>query len=185
MEKTIEEMKAVIDEYFNKDLPRLEKYFNKFAYAHERDNFPTVVAELYIHSIENITKLGQVIEQGNFHYYATKYIFNQRMWGNTKYKKDTIIKENYSDDLTTLNVLTENDFEEDEERLEKEMETEIRLAKIKVTHEKLELHEKILFDKYYNRGMSMRKIGAEVGVSQTAIYYMIKKIRHKIRNCKL
>ena len=185
MELTIEQMKAVIDEYFNKELPRLEKYFNKFAYAHEKDNFTTLVAELYIHSIDNIEKLRNVINQGNYHFYATKYIFNQRMWANSKYKKDTIVKENYSDDLSTLKTMTENDFEEDEERLLNEMDTEIKLAKIKYTHERLDLHEKILYDKYYNRGMSMRKIGNEVGVSQTAIYYMIKKIRHKIRTCKL
>lgn len=185
MELTIEQMKEIIDTYFNKDLPKLEKYFNKFAYAHEKGNFTDVVAELYIHSIENIEKLRNVVEQGNYHYYATTYIFNQRMWANSKYKSNNHIKENGNDDLINLNITTGNEYEDEEERLLKDMKTEDRLAKIKYIYDGLELHEKILFDKYYNRNMSMRKIGAETGVSQTAIYYMIKRIRTKIRNCKL
>lgn len=185
MELTIEQMKEIIDNYFKKDLPKLEKYFKKFAYSHEKGNFPDLVAELYIHSIENIEKLRNVIEEGNYHFYATTYIYNQRMWANTKYKTNTNIKENGNDDLINLNLMTDNEYENEEQRLLNEMKTEDRLAKIKYIYDKLELHEKILFDKYYNRNMSMRKIGAETGVSQTAIYYMIKRIRTKIRNCKL
>lgn len=185
MEQTIEQLKLILDTYFNKDLKRLEKYFNKFAYDNEKNNFPDVAAELYIHSVDNIEKIKDVLTQGNYHFYATTYIFNQRMWSNTKYKTNTIVKENHNDDLPNLIILTDNDYETEEELLQKEMDTEQKLAKIKYVYERLELHEKILFDKYYNRNMSMRKIGAEVGVSQTAIYYMIKRIRQKIKNCKL
>jgi RNA polymerase sigma factor (sigma-70 family) len=185
MEQTIEQLKQIIDNYYKTELPRLKKYFEKFRYENERYNFPDLVSELYIHSIENIEKIAPILIKNHYHYYATKYIFNQRMWGNTKYKQNTQIKDCGSDIIETLEITSENDYEHDEELLQKEMDTNIKLAKIKVIYDKLPLHEKILFDKYYNRQMSMRMIGRETGVSQTAIYYMIKRIRKQIRNCKL
>lgn len=185
MEASFEELKEILDNYYKTELPKLEKYFNKFKYPNETYNFPDLVSELYIHSLENVDKISHILLKNHYHYYATKYIFNQRMWGNTKYKKNTLIKENESESIADLIILTENDYELDEELLQKELDIDRKLGKIKVIYDKLPLHEKILFDKYYNRGISMRKIGLETGVSQTAIYYMIKKIRKKIINCKI
>lgn len=185
MEKTFDELKQIVDKYYQKDIKKLEKYFEKFRYANEKDNFPDVVSELYIHTITNLEKLTPILIKNQYHYYAVKYIFNQRMWNNTQYKKNNTIQENGSDELGELNVMTDNEYEAEEELLKREMETEERLAKIKIVYDNLQLHEKILFDKYYNRGMSMRKIGKETGVSQTAIYYMIKRIRTKIQKLKL
>lgn len=185
MEKTIEELKEVVDRYYTRELDKLEKYFNKFAYAHEKENFPELTAELYIYTIDNLEKLRPVIEQGNYHFYATTWIYNQRMWNDTKYKKNTTIKENGNDDLPNLNVMIDNDFESEEELLRRDMLIEERLAKIKYVYDKLPLHEKILFDKYYHRHNSMRKIGKEIGITQSGIFHYIVKIRNKIKNCKL
>jgi len=185
MEQTFDELKQIVDEYYKNDIKKLQKYFNKFSYANEKDNFPDLISELYIHTIQNIDKLAPIIIKNQYHYYAIKYIFNQRMWSNTKYKQNTQIRENQSDELQDLKIFTPNEYEDEEELLKKEMDIDLKLAKIKIIYDTLPLHEKILFDKYYNRHMSMRKIGKEIGVSQTAIYYMITRIRKKILNCKL
>jgi hypothetical protein len=185
MEQTFDELKKIVDDYYKNDLKRLEKYFEKFRYANEKDNFAEVCSELYLHTIENLEKIAPIIIKNQYHYYCTKYIFNQRMWKNTQYKKNTIIKENGSEEIGELPILSDNDFEAEEELLRNEMEFEVKLAKIKIIYDKLPLHEKILFDKYYHRGLSMRKIAKETGVTTPAIFYMISKIRGKIQKLKL
>jgi hypothetical protein len=45
MEQTFDELKKIVDDYYKNDLKRLEKYFEKFRYANEKDNFAEVCSE--------------------------------------------------------------------------------------------------------------------------------------------
>ena len=85
--------KEIVDNYFNTQTKDLKKYFNKFANSYEKQFFPEMLSELYIHIIQNIVKLDNIIKEGKLHYYCVQFIYNQRNWSGTVFKKMITNKE--------------------------------------------------------------------------------------------
>jgi len=173
-------MKEKIDEYFTTRINDLRQYYIKFCTPYEKEYFGVIISNLYEHIYNNQTKLQDIINRGEIHYYCLSYIYNQRNWNDTDFKKYINIKENYSDDIPLSNILDDEDVYE--LKAQQEIDYTNKLTKINIALSKLELHEKILYDKYFNQKQSMRKIGADIGVSHVSIHHAIQNIKKKIKN---
>jgi 7,8-dihydro-6-hydroxymethylpterin-pyrophosphokinase len=176
-------MKEQIDEYFTTRINDLKEYYMKFCTPSEREHFGVILSNLYEHIYNNLNKLEHIINSGDIHYYCVGYIYNQRNWNGTDFKKYININENYSDDIALSNILDDEDVYEI--KAQQEIDFTNKLMKINIALSKMELHEKILYDKYFNQKQSMRKIGLDIGVSHVSIHHSIQTIKKKIKNTKI
>ena len=175
--------KKEIDKYFNTRMKDLKEYYLRFSSGDDLNNFPEMLSELYIQSIKNIDKFdNKMFENGEFHYYAIKFIYNQKNWNKTNFKKMTEGVVNNSDYLDNNEDKIEDIMENEELLSQKQYEFDNRMAKLNESIYNLDLHEKILFDKYYKDRKPMRKIGKEVGLSATAICKMVNEIKVKLKS---
>lgn len=180
-----QELKNKVDKYFTERTKDLKIYFLKYCYPYEKHNFPEMLSELYLYVSQNLIKLKDIIETDKIHFWAIQFIWKQRNWQGTAYKKHILIEESGDELIPNLEIPYQSEEEVIEENIEKDIKIQNRLTQISFALHDLDLHEKILYDKYYIQQKSMREIGNDIGVTHTAIYYMIKKIRTKIRNTKI
>ena len=176
--------KQILDNYFSTELDDLKSYFMRFATTQEKHFFAELVSELYIHSVENLLKLEPILLKGDFHYYAIKYIYNQRNWDKTKFKGFMYSKETNESLLKNLEITDETTFDSEEQYYQDEIDFQrthaIRANKLKIAFDNFELHEKILFKKYFENGESLRKIGTELELSYTSVWHMVNALKKKI-----
>lgn len=172
--------KTLIDDYFNSRLKDLETYYYKFCSVLEKEYFPNMISELYIHIISKIDKLEELIKRDELHFYCIQFIYNQRNWKGTKFKEEIISKENFSTSLENTNISIENDFDSEEKYYFENVKHETKLNIVRKGYLKLNLSEKVLYQKYFIEQMSMRKIAKEIGVPLTSIFKSIKEMREKI-----
>ena len=172
--------KTLIDDYFNSRLKDLQTYYYKFCSEAEKHYFPNMISELYIHIIDRIDKLQELISRDELHFYCIQYIYNQRNWNGTKFKEEIQSKENFSSSLEHTNISIENDFDSEENFYIESVEHEAKLNIVRKGYLKLNLPEKVLYQKYFIEKLSMRKIAKEIGVPLTSIFKSVKEIREKI-----
>jgi DNA-directed RNA polymerase specialized sigma subunit len=172
--------KTQIDEYFKKHFKDLELYYNKFCSEAEKEYFPNMISELYIHIIDRMDKLQELISRNELHFYCIQYIYNQRNWNGTKFKEEILSKENYSSSLEHTNISIENNFDSEENFYIESVKYDTKLNIIRKGYLKLNLAEKVLYQKYFIDELSMRKIAKEIGVPLTSIFKSIKEIKEKI-----
>jgi len=177
----MENNKEIIDTYFKTRIKDLETYFNKYC-MNDCEYWNNMISELYIHLIDNIDKLSSIIEKGDIHYYCVKFIYNQRNWKQTDFKKTISEKENM--DITNIKDFVENDFQSTliESKLKEQVIYEDKVNCLNIIVSSLDLHEKILWRMYTVENKSMREIGKNVGVSHTSIFYLLKEIKNRIIN---
>lgn len=180
------QLKIIVDEYFSTRINDLKTYYKKFAKPSELNFFGEMMSILYMHIIDKMDKLYDVISTNNIHFYAIQFIYNQRNWNGTDFKKTIFQQETNNDLIPDLKLYYESSEEIVEEQLEKDFDRQNKLAKINIAlSTKLDLHEKILYDLYYIKRKSLREIADDTGISHTGVYYMVKKIRTTIKNTKL
>jgi hypothetical protein len=176
--------KETLDNYFETRLSELKKYFFRFCTQQEKEFFPELASELYLHAVLNLEKLNNILLKGEFHFYAIRFIYNQRNWNKTKFKALMHPQETNSELLKNLEIPQENEFESEEQYCLEEIEFQktkaIRSNKLKLAYNDFELHEKILFKKYFENKESLRAIGAELGLSYTSIWHMVNILKKKI-----
>jgi DNA-directed RNA polymerase specialized sigma subunit len=177
--------KQKIDEYIKSKTSDLEFYFFRFCTENEKNFFPNLLSDLYIHLIEKQDKLEQVIDKNELHYYCIKYIYNQRNWQNTSFKNDMVSKENYSDSLASCNIAIDNSFDAEEQACAENIEQENRLNKIRLAYHNFTQAEKVLYKKYFIEQQSMRSIANEIGVPTTSIFKGIKNLKEKIQSTEI
>jgi hypothetical protein len=179
------ESKDYLDKYFKENTKELKKYFNKFATPKERDYFDEMLSQLYLHCFKNLDKFSQMLITGQIHFYCIRYIYNQRNWNKTEFKSKLGVQETNSELLPNYEKILCDNFDDEEEMMEKEIRYMEQKTKLSMIDSVLDLHQKILFQMYFVDKKSMRKIGCEVGLSHTAIHYMIQDIKNKIKNIQL
>lgn len=180
MKITGQSFKEIVDTYYQNDLPKLQKYFNRFARFDETENFFELVGNLYIYTMNNQEKLNEVVMEGKYHFYCVQWIYNQRRWTGTEYKKNTKVIENNSTLLTDLDLY--DIVDEYEDVLEREYDIQQKLALVRIRYNTLPYDAKVLYDKYYGNGNTMRAIAKEIGVSPALISQQVSKIRKYIKN---
>lgn len=179
------ELKDYLDKYFKENTKELKKYFKKFATPKEMDYFDEMLSQLYLHCFNNLDKFGNMLITGQIHFYCIRYIYNQRNWNNTEFKSKLGVKETNSEFLPNYEKIVYDNFDDEDEMMEREIRYMEQKTKLSMIDSVLDLHQKILFQMYFVDKKSMRKIGNEVGLSHTAIHYMIQDIKNKIKNIEL
>ena len=185
---TPKETRSIIDTYFSTRTKDLEEYFNKFCSDKEKGYFPNMLSEMYMHVIEKIDKLEELIHREELHFYCIQYIYNQRNWQGTKFKAEITIKETNEQILTShetneklqakmIDLCVENDFDLDEYHVAVSNKHDSRLKQVQAGIDKMTNSQKALYNKYFIEKQSMRKIAKEVGVSSTAIFNLIKEVK--------
>jgi DNA-directed RNA polymerase specialized sigma subunit len=179
------EYKDLLDDFFKNHTSELKQYFKKFATPKEMEHWDEMLSQLYLHCYNNLDKLKEAICENKLKFYCITYIYNQRNWSKTEFKRKLIVSETNSDLLTNYDNICYDVFEDEDEVMKKEIKFMEQKTKLSMVNSVLDLHQKILFQMYFIDKKSMRKIGGEVGLSHTAIHYMIQDIKNKIKNIEL
>jgi DNA-directed RNA polymerase specialized sigma subunit len=185
---TTKETRSIIDTYFTKRTNELEDYFNKFCSEKERGFFPNMLSEMYIHVIDKIDKLEELIQREELHFYCIQYIYNQRNWSGTKFKSEITVKETNESVFASyetneklqgkmLDLAVENDFDLDDYHVGVSNRHDAKLKMVQDGVDKMTNSQRVLYNKYFIEKQSMRKIAKEVGVSSTAIFNLIKEVK--------
>jgi hypothetical protein len=174
--------KEYIDLYFKNRTKDLKDYYYKFCTPKEKEFFGEMLSELYLHSISNLDKIKIWIEKDEYHYYAIKYIYNQRNWNNTAFKKSINIPDSII--LNDLNEfpLLEDDYQEKELQYEKEVEINTKLEFLQNALSYLDYYERYVYTEYFVKKKTLRGIASEVGLSHIAIHRIVNKIKKKLQN---
>jgi len=178
--KNLNKVNQIVNDYFTNRTKDLEDYYNKFCSEKERGFFPQMLSEMYIHVIDKLDKLSELILRDELHFYCIQYIYNQRNWRGTKFKEEIEVKESNEGLLLTCEILVDHDYESEQQLLEESEEYDKRLEQVNKGYLKLTNSQKVLYQKYFVERQSMRKIAKEVGVSATAIFNLIKQIKSVI-----
>jgi len=173
------EYKMQVDIYFQNRTNDLKIYFDKFCTPKERGKFPEMLSELYMHIQSNIDKIKIWIDKDELHYYCIKYIYNQRNWNNTDFKKTITIPD--FDNTLTNNLEVHNDYFTFEKHCEDEYLYNKKQELLKVALYHLDYWERYVYTEYFIKGKTLRTIGVEVGLSHISIHKIVKKIKSKLQ----
>jgi DNA-directed RNA polymerase sigma subunit (sigma70/sigma32) len=176
--------KLEVDRYFDTRIKDLKDYYYKFCSPKEKEFFGEMVSELYLHSISNLDKIKGWLEKDEYHYYAIKYIYNQRNWSNTSFKKMIIIPDSIIlDNLNDIDFSTPSDIMEDmEEVYRREYETNLKLEFLSNAVSHLDYYERYVYDEYFIKKKTLRALGCQVGLSHISIHRIVKRIKTKLHN---
>jgi hypothetical protein len=176
--------KQYIDTYFQRRTPDLKNYFYKFCSPKEREYFGEMLSELYVHTVNNIDKIKIWIDKDEYHYYAIKYIYNQRNWSNTSFKKSITIPDSVI--LDDINHPLSNEIDDNmEEVYRMEYETNLKLEFLQNALQYLDYYERFVYTEYFIKKKTLRALGSEVGLSHISIHRIVGRIKTKLYNiCK-
>lgn len=120
---------------------------------------------------------------------------NMVKWKNSDFNKERKIKDSADENIVVLyigyeqniEVAAESERKDIKEWLidlhqnfdEQECEKLIRLRSIYLT---LSTHEKVLYDLYFTKMLSLREIGRQLNLPHMAIYSMINELKQKIKH---
>lgn len=173
--------KKYIDNYYTKRYNDLKSYYERFCLPSEREHFGEMVSQLYIHLIDNIEKVKIWIDKDELHYFCIKYIYNQRNWSGTDFKKSITIKDNVFDEQY-FNEGVEDEITTQERHYEKETETNLKLELLSNAVSHLDYYERYVYTQYFINKKTLRGIAGDVGLSHIAIHRIVKKIKSKLQS---
>jgi hypothetical protein len=174
--------KKYIDTYFSTRTGELRSYYYKFCTPTEKEFFGEMLSELYLHSVSSIDKIKIWIEKDEYHYYAIKYIYNQRNWSKTSFKKMIIIPDSIIlDNLNEFPIL-EDDYQEKELQYQKEIEINTKLEFLQNALAYLDYYERYVYTEYFIKKKTLRGLASEVGLSHIAIHRIVNKIKKKLQD---
>jgi len=174
--------KQEIDKYFSTRTPELKKYYFKFCLPNERNHWGEMLSELYMHIISNVEKVKDWVIKDELHYYCIKFIYNQRNWSKTSFKKtinipDSIILDSINEFQYLGNEQTNLD-----DIYEKEININLKLELLHNALTYLDYYERYVYSKYFVEKKTLRGIASEVGLSHIAIHRIVHKIKNKLQN---
>lgn len=174
--------KQEIDKYFSTRTPELKKYYFKFCLSNERNHWGEMLSELYTHITSNVEKVKDWVIKDELHYYCIKFIYNQRNWSKTSFKKtinipDSIILDSINEFQYLGNEQTNLD-----NIYEKEININLKLELLHNALTYLDYYERYVYSKYFVEKKTLRAIASEVGLSHIAIHRIVHKIKNKLQN---
>lgn len=175
------ENKKYIDKYFSTRSKDLEEYYHRFCLQSERGYFGEMLSELYLHLIENVDKLKIWIEKDELHYYCIKFIYNQRNWSKTNFKKMVLIPDHIVLDTDLHSEIEEDEISSKEVHYEKEVEINTKLELLQDALSHLDYYERYVYSEYFINKKTLRGLASDVGLSHIAIHKIVKKIKHKLQ----
>ena len=164
------------------------------------DKWPELLSEMSIYLNKNWIRFSQIPDGEERIKFLQTWMKNQVNWHNSEFNK-TIRVNNLSvdeniqadfgrredqiayDDLIELkSEVVRDDIKEwliDLNQNWNDLEID-RLVKIRKIYLTLPSHEKVLYDLYFTKMMSMRDIGKKIDLPLSAVYNMIKELKQKI-----
>jgi len=175
--------KKYLDNYFSSRTGELKNYYYKFCTPTEKEFFGEMLSELYLHSVSNLEKIKIWIEKDEYHYYAISFVYKQRNWSKTSFKKMIIIPDSIILDSINEFPLLEDDYQDDmEEIYRKEFETNVKIEFLSNAISHLDYYERYVYTEYFIRKKTLRGIAIEVGLSHISIHRIVNKIKKKLQN---
>jgi len=165
------------------------------------DNWPELLSEMTIYLNKNWPRFSQIPDGEERIKFLQTWMRNQVAWYNSEFNKN----------IRVNNLSVDEDIESDFGRREEqiayddmiELKSEVmredikdwlldlnqnwsdleidRLVKIRKIYLTLPSHEKVLYDLYFTKMMSMRDIGKKIDLPLSAVYNMIKELKQKIK----
>lgn len=176
------ENKHHIDTYLQQRSKDLELYFNRFCLPNEKGQFGEMLSELYLHLIENSDKLTDWITKDELHYYCIKFIYNQRNWSKTKYKKMTSIPEQIQIDSNIDYGFDPDEMTSMEGHYEKEVKLNQKLELLQNALSHLDYYERYVYNEYFIKKKTLRGLASDVGLSHIAIHKIVNRIKNKLQS---
>lgn len=174
--------KKYLDNYFSSRTGELKNYYYKFCTPTEKEFFGEMLSELYLHSVSNLEKIKIWIEKDEYHYYAISFVYKQRNWSKTSFKKMIIIPDSIILDSINEFQYLGNEQTNLDDIYEKEININLKLELLHNALTYLDYYERYVYSKYFVEKKTLRGIASEVGLSHIAIHRIVHKIKNKLQN---
>lgn len=169
------------------------KWIEYWAKRWSWDNWGDLVSHLYIYLDKNWVKFSAIPDDSQRIKFVQSWFKNSTRWTESEFNKSTRVN-NFKDDWSIpdvgednlLEVICESDREDirdwlvDIHKRWGEVGSN-KLIKLRAIYLELDTHEKVLWDLYFNKMLSMREIGSKLGLPLSAIYIMIKELKNKVK----
>jgi DNA-directed RNA polymerase specialized sigma subunit len=157
------------------------------------DEWPELLSQMAIYLNKNWPRFSQIPDGEERIKFLQTWMKNQVAWYNSDFNKtlrvnnlpeQTEIVDGEYDDLIELkSEVVRDDIKDwliDLNQNWNDLEID-RLVKIRKIYLTLPSHEKVLYDLYFTKMMSMRDIGKKIDLPLSAVYNMIKELKEKIK----
>lgn len=156
-------------------------------------NWDDLLSHLYFYLDKNWDKFNKIPDGEERIKFIQTWFKNNTKWGESEFNKsirvnnlpnDWSIPDQSEDNL--LEVMCESDREEWREWLVDITKTwgeegSIKLVKLRTIYLELDTHNKVLWDLYFNKMMSMRQIGKKLNLPLSAVYTMIVELKKVVK----
>lgn len=156
------------------------------------DEWPELLSQMAIYLNKNWSRFSQIPDGEERIKFLQTWMKNQVAWYNSDFNKtlrvnnlpeQVDIGDSEYDDLIELkSEIMRDDIKEwliDLNQNWNDLEID-RLVKIRQIYLTLPGHQKVLYDLYFTKMMSMRDIGKKIDLPLSAVYNMIKELKEKI-----
>jgi DNA-directed RNA polymerase specialized sigma subunit len=156
------------------------------------DEWPELLSQMAIYLNKNWSRFSQIPDGEERIKFLQTWMKNQVAWYNSDFNKtlrvnnlpeQVDIGDSEYDDLIELkSEVVRDDIKDwliDLNQNWNDLEID-RLVKIRKIYLTLPSHQKVLYDLYFTKMMSMRDIGKKIDLPLSAVYNMIKELKEKI-----
>lgn len=136
---------------------------------------PELISEIAISFLENKIKIEEVYRLGYFKYYFINTVRNQIHSNTSSFHKNIRIKDNeYFENYTYI---------EDDTTIEDKIEFENKLNRFEVAYKKTKKSwfEYQVFEEYFMKDKTYRKIEEEYGLDHVSVFHHVKKLKERIK----
>lgn len=165
----------------------------KWAKRWHRDEWGELLSQYTIYIHKNWKRFSSIPDGDERLKFSQTWMRNNVEWTNSEFNK-TIRTNNLPEvyempdvaEEAYLDIGCETDREDIKEFLidlnKRYSELEVsRIIELRAIYIELPLHEKVLWDLYFNQMLSMRTIGEKLDLPLSAVYQMIKELKIKVR----
>jgi DNA-directed RNA polymerase specialized sigma subunit len=157
------------------------------------DEWPELLSQMAIYLNKNWPRFSQIPDGEERIKFLQTWMKNQVAWYNSDFNKTLrvnnlpeqteIVDAEYDDLIELKSEVVRDDIKDwliDLNQNWNDLEID-RLVKIRKIYLTLPSHEKVLYDLYFTKMMSMRDIGKKIDLPLSAVYNMIKELKEKIK----
>ena len=158
------------------------------------DEWAELLSQMSIYLNKNWSRFSQIPDGEERIKFLQTWMKNQVNWYNSDFNKTLrvnnlpeqteVVDAEYDDLIELKSEVVRDDIKDwliDLNQNWNDLEID-RLVKIRQIYLTLPGHQKVLYDLYFTKMMSMRDIGRKIDLPLSAVHSMIKELKEKIRN---